>query len=223
MAITTPELLLRIRDMVRDGGTRNRYPDEIYVRSGINPTLRELEREAFTRTRTATFLSVAGQAEYPFLTTAGLSALGPIYAVEGVFYGPDERPLVWQERHVHVGPPTSGDPRFWALWNDGLAFDPAPPVGGVTIRVDAYCSPLAVTASSPPSDELGLTPDVEDALVYGSSYRMAIIDSEYARASNLRDQYLASLNALRQKMNPDRGDIPSLVDGSGMDRYFLWF
>jgi len=222
VAITTPQLLLRIRDLVRDGDSRNRYRDEVYVRSAINPTLREMEQRSFTRTRTATFLTVSGQAEYPFATTAGLSSLGPIYAVERVSYGPDERRLRWQERYKQVGPPVQGDPSFWTFWNDGISLEPAPPASGVTVRVDAYCTPLTATPMGT-TDELGLTADIEDALVLGSAFRMSLIDSEYLRANELRSLYLARLDALRQKMNPDRGDLPSVEEGSGLDAYFVWF
>lgn len=221
--ITTPALILRIRDLVRDGDTRFRYDDDVYVRSAINPTLRELEQNSFTRSRTATITLVGGQADYPFLTTPNLSALGPIYAVERVSFGSSERPLRWKERFTHVGPPTTGEPVFWTLWNDGISFDPIPATGGEIVRLDVYCSPLVVTESSPPVDELQLTADIEDALVLGSAFRMALIDSEFIRARELRVLYAERLSALRAKMNPDRGDMPSVEDGSGMDDFIQVF
>lgn len=215
---TTPDIILRIRDNIRDSGPGVRYDDEVIVRSGINPTLREMEARTLSRLVSATISSVAGQGIY-----ALPASIRTAYLFEGVFYGTSKIPLRWREHNenaAYIG--GNGIPRWWSIVGakNDLELSPAPNASGDNIFVEAYASPsLATPVSS--TDELSLALDTEDCLISGASWRMAVIDSEIAKADRFFGQYRDRISLLRQKLAPDRGDLPSIVDGSGFDEAYL--
>lgn len=215
---TTPDILLRIRDNIRDNGPGVKYDDEIYVRSAVNPTLREMEASGLSSTASGTILSVATQASYTLPTS-----LRTAYLIEGVFYGAAKIPLHWREHRdnaAFVG--GNGTPQFWCQWGSTgkIEVSPAPSASGETIYIEAFASPFYATPTSI-ADELQLALDNEDCLVAGSSWRMGIIDSEFAKAGHYLQQYKTRIQLIREKLSPDHGDLASLTDVSGYDHLYL--
>lgn len=191
---------------------------------GIGPILRDLERDALARRMRATFSTAAGTAFYPFSTTAGLSALGTVYWIQSVMLVASRYILTWKEGRETANLLDASTPEFWDTAHDatglfGLELRP-PPSGILSIEVSAYCSPHIATLIGPSTDELNLEADVEDALCYGAAAVMCDADSEYQRAGRWQARYIVALERLRAKLNMDRGDLPSIQDGSTLDQYF---
>lgn len=215
---STPDILLRIRDNIRDLPPGAKYEDEPIVRSGINPTLRELEASALASTATGQLVSVQGQTSYSLPST-----IRTAFLIEGVFYGASKIPLRWREHNQNAAY-FAGDalPQWWSQWGSTgkIEICPASAVSGELIFIEAYCSPRYATPTSI-VDELQLSLDVEDALISGASWRMAIIDSEFAKADRFLQQYKDRIRLLREKLAPDRGDLAVIEDGSGYDERYL--
>ena len=211
--VATAQVLLEVRGKARD--LKGTYDDQFILDLAVNPTIREIEQNSFTRSVSATIPTVIGQAAYNLPATVGV-----LHWVEQILYGPEKRILEYKD-HGRLRFDSNGTPEFWSMWAGKLEFDPVPS-SIVTIFLEIWCSPTEATAGAGKmSDELLVGLQVKDALVNGSSWRLCEIDSEYARADRYQRQYLKTLSDLRAKKNPDQGDSPSLIDESGLDSYIL--
>lgn len=215
MASPTADLLLRTRVEALD--TRGRFSDQQILEIGINPTVRQLCEEALIEQTTASLTTTPGVASYDFPATMGI-----VHWIERVVHESNKQPILYKDfsdlRFVGQGLPT-----HYAVWSKKIWFDPVP--GSATvITIHAYTTSVTVVGGNQiGQDQLGYNADIEDAVVLGAAFRLSVVDRESGHATILFQRYREKLEALKAKRRPDRGNIDTLQDKSGMDSFFLFY
>lgn len=216
MASTTAELVARVRDLLVDSGTGKTFSDDVVIRSGLNPTAREIAVLALSESDSVTLATVGGTRSYNL--PAGIV---PFVRISAITHGASRTPLAYMERSDMAQQTSTGTPTHWTIYANTIQFHPIPS-GVDTVYIDAENGADAAVVSDPAAitDEFGFTRDVEDALVYGSASVLCAINREPEREASYARKYADKISQLRRKLQPDGQGLACIDQRDASDDYF---